>query len=176
MHRQAREKRKGQRKIRCVYKALVVFHRLSGLFPAAPVGSAAIHNAKTGCNGWTDAPRLYHAGRIFRDTSIASRNPDAGCHAAKARDGQLTKPPGALGRLEDLAAWYCGWRGDARPMIDAPQVIIFAGKSWGDGAGCFGLSTRSDRADGGQLRGWRGRCEPIGQGCRRADECACPGA
>jgi nicotinate-nucleotide--dimethylbenzimidazole phosphoribosyltransferase len=39
----------------------------------------------------------------------------------------LTKPPGALGRLEDLAAWYCGWRGDARPVIDAPQVIIFAG-------------------------------------------------
>ncbi|WP_294622207.1 nicotinate-nucleotide--dimethylbenzimidazole phosphoribosyltransferase [uncultured Roseovarius sp.] len=47
--------------------------------------------------------------------------------AAKARDGQLTKPPGALGRLEELAAWYCGWRGDARPVIDAPQVIIFAG-------------------------------------------------
>jgi nicotinate-nucleotide--dimethylbenzimidazole phosphoribosyltransferase len=47
--------------------------------------------------------------------------------AAKARDGKLTKPPGALGRLEDLAAWYCGWRGDARPVIDAPQVIIFAG-------------------------------------------------
>lgn len=47
--------------------------------------------------------------------------------AAKARDGQLTKPPGALGRLEDLAAWYCGWRGDARPVIVAPQVIIFAG-------------------------------------------------
>ena len=47
--------------------------------------------------------------------------------AAKARDGQLTKPPGALGRLEELAAWYCGWRGDARPVIDAPQVIVFAG-------------------------------------------------
>ncbi|WP_306153452.1 nicotinate-nucleotide--dimethylbenzimidazole phosphoribosyltransferase [Roseovarius sp. MMSF_3281] len=47
--------------------------------------------------------------------------------AAKARDGQLSKPPGSLGRLEDLAAWYCGWRGDARAMIEAPQVIIFAG-------------------------------------------------
>jgi nicotinate-nucleotide--dimethylbenzimidazole phosphoribosyltransferase len=39
----------------------------------------------------------------------------------------LTKPPGALGRLEDLAIWYAGWRGDARPRIDKPQVIIFAG-------------------------------------------------
>jgi nicotinate-nucleotide--dimethylbenzimidazole phosphoribosyltransferase len=29
--------------------------------------------------------------------------------------------------LEDLAIWYAGWRGDARPQITAPQVIIFAG-------------------------------------------------
>jgi len=47
--------------------------------------------------------------------------------AAQARNGQLTKPPGALGRLEDLAAWYCGWRGDPQPSISAPQVIVFAG-------------------------------------------------
>ena len=33
----------------------------------------------------------------------------------------------ALGRLEDLAIWYAGWRGDARPRIEAPQVIVFAG-------------------------------------------------
>lgn len=46
---------------------------------------------------------------------------------AGARNGQLTKPPGALGRLEDLAIWYAGWRGDARPAITAPQVIVFAG-------------------------------------------------
>lgn len=46
---------------------------------------------------------------------------------AAERNGQLTKPPGALGRLEDLAQWYAGWRGNARPSIDAPQVIVFAG-------------------------------------------------
>ncbi|MEM6371889.1 MAG: nicotinate-nucleotide--dimethylbenzimidazole phosphoribosyltransferase [Pseudomonadota bacterium] len=46
---------------------------------------------------------------------------------AEARNGQLTKPPGALGRLEDLAIWYAGWRGNARPSITAPQVIVFAG-------------------------------------------------
>lgn len=47
--------------------------------------------------------------------------------AAALRNGQLTKPPGALGRLEDLAIWYAGWRGTARPAIARPQVIIFAG-------------------------------------------------
>ncbi|MEO0634697.1 MAG: nicotinate-nucleotide--dimethylbenzimidazole phosphoribosyltransferase [Pseudomonadota bacterium] len=54
--------------------------------------------------------------------------PDATAMAGAAdRNCQLTKPPGALGRLEDLALWYAGWRGDARPQIKAPQVIIFAG-------------------------------------------------
>ncbi|WP_439141460.1 nicotinate-nucleotide--dimethylbenzimidazole phosphoribosyltransferase [Pseudooctadecabacter sp.] len=47
--------------------------------------------------------------------------------AANDRNGQLTKPPGALGRLEDLAIWYAGWRGDAAPTLEAPQVLIFAG-------------------------------------------------
>lgn len=54
--------------------------------------------------------------------------PDAAAVAeARARDAVLTKPPGALGRLEELAAWYCGWRGEARARISAPHVIVFAG-------------------------------------------------
>ncbi|MFX0541419.1 nicotinate-nucleotide--dimethylbenzimidazole phosphoribosyltransferase [Roseovarius sp. S4756] len=66
-------------------------------------------------------------------TDLAARlkdlpEPDeAALDAARARDASLTKPPGALGRLEELAAWYCGWRGDARAQIRAPQVIVFAG-------------------------------------------------
>ena len=47
--------------------------------------------------------------------------------AARDRNGQLTKPPGALGRLEDLAIWYAGWRGTPKPQLTAPQVVIFAG-------------------------------------------------
>lgn len=46
---------------------------------------------------------------------------------AQARNGQLTKPPGALGRLESLAIWLAGWQGTDRPCIHAPQVAIFAG-------------------------------------------------
>lgn len=46
---------------------------------------------------------------------------------AETRNGQLTKPPGALGRLEELAIWYAGWRGNGRPDLKAPQVVIFAG-------------------------------------------------
>ncbi|MDC1481131.1 nicotinate-nucleotide--dimethylbenzimidazole phosphoribosyltransferase [Ascidiaceihabitans sp.] len=51
----------------------------------------------------------------------------AAVEGAQARNSQLTKPPGALGRLEDLAIWYAGWRGTDRPVISAPQIIVFAG-------------------------------------------------
>ena len=47
--------------------------------------------------------------------------------AAEARNAQLNKPPGALGRLEEIAIWYAGWRGQAKPVLEAPQVIVFAG-------------------------------------------------
>ncbi|TMV08992.1 nicotinate-nucleotide--dimethylbenzimidazole phosphoribosyltransferase [Ruegeria sediminis] len=66
--------------------------------------------------------------KTFRDLLADATGPDrAAAKAAEERNGQLTKPPGALGRLEELAIWYAGWRGDARPRIDAPQVIVFAG-------------------------------------------------
>lgn len=47
--------------------------------------------------------------------------------AARLRNGQLTKPPGALARLEDLAIWMAGWQGTEKPAVSAPQVLIFAG-------------------------------------------------
>ncbi len=46
---------------------------------------------------------------------------------AQERNSHLTKPPGALGRLEDLAIWYASWRGDAVPVVTTPQVVVFAG-------------------------------------------------
>lgn len=62
--------------------------------------------------------------------TILAKAPDPHVQAvadATAHNGQLTKPPGALGRLEDLAIWYAGWRGDAQPRLNAPQIIVFAG-------------------------------------------------
>lgn len=46
---------------------------------------------------------------------------------ATARNGQLTKPAGSLGRLEDLGLWLASWRGQARPSLDRVQVVVFAG-------------------------------------------------
>lgn len=74
------------------------------------------------------APAPFTTLEEFRAVLERLPGPDVAAIAgAEARNGQLTKPPGALGRLEELAFWYAGWRGDARPQIIAPQIIVFAG-------------------------------------------------
>ncbi|MBO6605069.1 MAG: nicotinate-nucleotide--dimethylbenzimidazole phosphoribosyltransferase [Roseicyclus sp.] len=73
----------------------------------------------------TDTPKTQAALREMLDRAPW---PDADAiAAARARNGQLTKPPGALGRLEELAIWYAGWRADPRPRIAKPQALVFAG-------------------------------------------------
>lgn len=61
----------------------------------------------------------------------------AAVHSASERNAQLTKPAGSLGRLEELAIWYCGWRGQDRGQIKAPQIAIFAGNH---GVAALGVS------------------------------------
>ena len=64
----------------------------------------------------------------FRSLLAHLPAPDqAAIAAAEARNGQLTKPPGALGRLERLAIWMAGWQGTEKPHADHPQIVIFAG-------------------------------------------------
>src|SRR5580692_5942738 len=47
--------------------------------------------------------------------------------AAAARQGQLTKPTGALGRLETLAVELAGLQHTEKPRADRAPIIIFAG-------------------------------------------------
>ena len=64
----------------------------------------------------------------FKALLEAASGPDtAAIQAAEERNSQLTKPPGALGRLEELAIWFAGWQGNGRPALNAPQVVVFAG-------------------------------------------------
>ncbi|MEM7119847.1 MAG: nicotinate-nucleotide--dimethylbenzimidazole phosphoribosyltransferase [Pseudomonadota bacterium] len=53
--------------------------------------------------------------------------PDTGAlKAAETRDAVLTKPPGALGKLETIARWLAGWQGHP-PRADKPAILVFAG-------------------------------------------------
>jgi nicotinate-nucleotide--dimethylbenzimidazole phosphoribosyltransferase len=51
---------------------------------------------------------------------------DAAAQAA-LRQTTLTKPPGSLGRLEEVVVWLARWQGRAMPRLDRVDVLVFAG-------------------------------------------------
>jgi nicotinate-nucleotide--dimethylbenzimidazole phosphoribosyltransferase len=46
--------------------------------------------------------------------------------AVRRRDRELTKPPGSLGRLEEIVEWLAAVQGRAAPRLDKPLVAVFA--------------------------------------------------
>jgi len=46
--------------------------------------------------------------------------------AVRSHDGQLTKPAGSLGELEELVRFLARWQGKAPPTLDNPMVAVFA--------------------------------------------------
>src|SRR6476469_4890512 len=46
---------------------------------------------------------------------------------ALARQNELTKPPGSLGRLEDVVGWLAQWQGRGWPRLDHVDILVFAG-------------------------------------------------
>jgi nicotinate-nucleotide--dimethylbenzimidazole phosphoribosyltransferase len=54
--------------------------------------------------------------------------PDAVAGEAVAkREARLTKPPGSLGRLEEITAWLAAWQGRNPPALEHPEILVFAG-------------------------------------------------
>lgn len=51
----------------------------------------------------------------------------AAIEAAAARQAQLTKPAGSLGRLEEIALFLAGWQGRERPRLEMVRAAVFAG-------------------------------------------------
>ena len=46
---------------------------------------------------------------------------------ATLRQTQLTKPAGALGRLEELSIWLATWQARHPPRLEHPRTLVFAG-------------------------------------------------
>ena len=72
----------------------------------------------------TTASSLDEIRRIL--AGLPGPDEDAAATAA-AREAQLTKPPGALARLEALSEWMARWQGRHPPRIDRPRAAVFAG-------------------------------------------------
>lgn len=62
--------------------------------------------------------------RLAHDLPAADE--DARARAAD-RQAALAKPPGSLGRLEDLAGWLAAWQGRHPPTAARPHIALFAG-------------------------------------------------
>jgi nicotinate-nucleotide--dimethylbenzimidazole phosphoribosyltransferase len=59
--------------------------------------------------------------------SITPPDPEVAA-AARTRQDRLTKPPGSLGRLEDLSVWVASCQGVCPPrQFQRPRVVVFAG-------------------------------------------------
>jgi nicotinate-nucleotide--dimethylbenzimidazole phosphoribosyltransferase len=64
----------------------------------------------------------------IRDMIRSLPGPDENALAAvRAREAELTKPAGSLGRLEEIVEWLATWQGVALPHVDHPLVAVFAG-------------------------------------------------
>jgi nicotinate-nucleotide--dimethylbenzimidazole phosphoribosyltransferase len=68
--------------------------------------------------------------------SLPGPNQEALARAIK-REPQLTKPPGSLGRLEELSHWLAAWQGRHPPQIINARTQVFAGNH---GVTCKGVS------------------------------------
>jgi nicotinate-nucleotide--dimethylbenzimidazole phosphoribosyltransferase len=70
---------------------------------------------------YADRDAFMHALQALPVASATARA------AALARQGELTKPAGSLGRLEDLALFMAGWQDTSRARLDRVRAVVFAG-------------------------------------------------
>ena len=101
--------------------------------------------------------------------SLVATLPDADEHAraeALAREANLIKPRGALGRLEEISAHVAAWAGKAKPQISRPLVAIFAGSH---GVAAKGVSAYPSEVNRAMLNGFSNSHAAINQICKTFD-------
>ncbi|TJZ93739.1 nicotinate-nucleotide--dimethylbenzimidazole phosphoribosyltransferase [Paracoccus gahaiensis] len=94
-----------------------------------------------------------------------TRFDDDAAQGARDRQAQLTKPPGSLGRLEELAVFMAGWQGTDRPRIDRAQALVFAGNH---GITAQGITPFPPAVTAGMVANFRAGGAAINQLCRVA--------
>jgi nicotinate-nucleotide--dimethylbenzimidazole phosphoribosyltransferase len=100
----------------------------------------------------------------IRSLLRALPGPDrAAAEKVRTRDATLTKPPGSLGRLEELAEWLAAWQGRSPPRIDNPVVVVFAGNH---GVVQQGVTPYPPEVTGQMVANFRAGGAAINQLCR----------
>jgi nicotinate-nucleotide--dimethylbenzimidazole phosphoribosyltransferase len=86
--------------------------------------------------------------------------------AAAARQAQLTKPAGSLGRLEELAIWLATWQARHPPQLDHPRTVVFAGNH---GVAARGVSAYPASVTAQMVQNFIAGGAAVNQLCRVAD-------
>jgi nicotinate-nucleotide--dimethylbenzimidazole phosphoribosyltransferase len=86
--------------------------------------------------------------------------------AAAAREAQLTKPAGALGRLEELAAWLAMWQARHPPRLEHPRTVVFAGNH---GVAARGVSAYPAAVTAQMVQNFIAGGAAVNQLCRTID-------
>lgn len=86
--------------------------------------------------------------------------------AAAERQRQLTKPRGALGRLEDVAEWMATWQGRHPPALRRPRVSVFAANH---GVAARGVSAYPQSVTAQMVQNFIAGGAAVNQLCELAD-------
>jgi nicotinate-nucleotide--dimethylbenzimidazole phosphoribosyltransferase len=90
---------------------------------------------------------------------------DAG-EETSAREAQLTKPPGALGRLEEITQWMATWQGKHPPSCVHPRAAVFAGNH---GVAALGVSAYPAAVTAQMVKNFVDGGAAVNQLCRAVD-------
>src|SRR6266699_5784989 len=86
--------------------------------------------------------------------------------AASARQAQLTKPIGSLGRLEELAVWLATWQARHPPRLEHPRTLVFAGNH---GVAARGVSAYPASVTAQMVQNFIAGGAAVNQLCRTVD-------
>ncbi|MCX8506661.1 MAG: nicotinate-nucleotide--dimethylbenzimidazole phosphoribosyltransferase [Alphaproteobacteria bacterium] len=86
--------------------------------------------------------------------------------ATQVREQTLTKPAGALGRLEEISAWLATWQRRHPPQVTHPRVAVFAGNH---GVVAQGVSAYPAHVTAQMVANFNAGGAAVNQLCRNAD-------
>ena len=99
----------------------------------------------------------------MRELLAAMPGPDeAAREKTRSREGELTKPPGALGRLERLTEWFSVWQGRHPPQLEHPRVAVFVANH---GVAARGVSAYPASVTGQMVQNFQAGGAAINQLC-----------
>ncbi|MGH6943408.1 MAG: nicotinate-nucleotide--dimethylbenzimidazole phosphoribosyltransferase, partial [Geminicoccaceae bacterium] len=91
---------------------------------------------------------------------------DRAAAAARAREAELTKPLGSLGRLEELVVWLAAWQGRETPRLERVAALVFAGNH---GVAAQGVSAYPSAVTAQMVANYEAGGAAINQLCRVAE-------